>query len=161
MYDIIIAGGGIMGSATAYYLAKTDPTVKVAVVERDPTYARASTTLSMSNVRIQFSLKENIQISQYAFEVLDRFEDEMAVDGNQPKIYYHREGNLFLVDQNNEAQARRAYELQKSLGCRIEWWEPQKIKDAFELYETGGFSGGTYGPDDGHFVRQGTRGLNQ
>ncbi|MBW2584861.1 MAG: FAD-dependent oxidoreductase, partial [Deltaproteobacteria bacterium] len=65
-YDVIIIGGGIMGSATAYYLTKADPTLKVAVVERDPTYARASTTLSMSNVRIQFSLKENIQISQYA-----------------------------------------------------------------------------------------------
>ena len=150
-YDVIIVGGGIMGSATAYNLSKTDPTLKVAVVERDPTYARASTTLSMSNVRIQFSLKENIQISQYAFEALDRFEDEMAVDGSKPKIYYHREGNLFLVDESNEAQARRAYELQKSLGCRIEWWQPQKIKDAYELYETGSFSGGTYGPDDGHF----------
>jgi glycine/D-amino acid oxidase-like deaminating enzyme len=150
-YDVIIVGGGIMGSATAYNLSKTDPTLKVAVVERDPTYARASTTLSMSNVRIQFSLKENIQISQYAFEALDRFEDEMAVDGSKPKIYYHREGNLFLVDESNEARARRAYELQKSLGCRIEWWQPQKIKDAYELYETGSFSGGTYGPDDGHF----------
>ena len=59
-YDIIIIGGGIMGSATAYYLTQKDPTLKVAVIERDPTYARASTTLSMSNVRIQFSLKENI-----------------------------------------------------------------------------------------------------
>ena len=59
-YDIIIIGGGIMGSATAYYLTTADPTLKVVVVERDPTYARASTTLSMSNVRIQFSLKENI-----------------------------------------------------------------------------------------------------
>ncbi len=150
-YDIIIIGGGIMGSATAYYLTKTDPALKVAVVERDPTYARASTTLSMSNVRIQFSLKENIQISQYAFEVLDRFEDEMAVDGNKPKIYNHREGNLFMVDENNEAPARRAFELQKRLGCRIEWWTPQKIKEAFPLYDTGGFSGGTYGPADGHF----------
>ena len=150
-YDIIIIGGGIMGSATAYYLSKKDPSLKVAVIERDPTYARASTTLSMSNVRIQFSLKENIQISQYAFEVLDRFEDEMAVDGNKPKIYYHREGNLFLVDENNEAQARRAFDLQQSLGCRIEWWTPQKIKEAFPLYETGSFIGGTYGPDDGHF----------
>jgi len=151
IYDIIIIGGGIMGSATAYYLTKKDPSLKVAVIERDPAYARASTTLSMSNVRIQFSLKENIQISQYAFEVLDRFEDEMAVDGNKPKIYYHREGNLFLVDENNEAQARRAFDLQQSLGCRIEWWTPQKIKEAFPLYETGSFIGGTYGPDDGHF----------
>lgn len=150
-YDVIIIGGGIMGSATAYYLAKKDPSLKVAVIERDPTYARASTTLSMSNVRIQFSLKENIQISQYAFDVLKGFEDEMAVDGNKPKIYYHREGNLFLVDENNEAQARRAFDLQQSLGCRIEWWTPQKIKEAFPLYETGSFIGGTYGPDDGHF----------
>ena len=150
-YDVIIVGGAIMGSATAYYLTKADPTLKVAVIERDPTYARASTTLSMSNVRIQFSLKENIQISRYAFEVLDRFEDDMAVDGNNPRIYYHREGNLFLVDADNEARARDAFELQKSLGCRIEWWTPQKIKEAFPLYHTDGFLGGTHGPDDGHF----------
>jgi len=150
-YDVIIIGGGIMGSATAYYLTRKDPSLKVAVIERDPTYARASTTLSMSNVRIQFSLKENIQISQYMFEVLDRFENEMTVDGNKPKIYYHRQGNLFLIDENFEAQARRAFDLQKSLGCRIEWWTPQKIKEAFPLYETGRFIGGTYGLDDGHF----------
>ena len=150
-YDIIIIGGGIMGSATAYYLTKKDPTLAVAVIERDPTYARASTTLSMSNVRIQFSLKENIQISQYAFDALKRFEEEMAVDGNKPKIYYHREGNLFLVDENNETQAMGAFNLQQRLGCRIEWWTSPKIKEAFPLYETGSFIGGTYGPDDGHF----------
>ncbi len=151
IYDVIIIGGGIMGSAAAYYLTKMDPTLKVAVVERDPTYARASTTLSMSNVRIQFSLKENIQISQYAFEVLERFEDEMVVDGREPKIYFHRQGNLFLVDENSRVQAKQAFDLQKGLGCRIEWWTPQQIKERFPLYETDNFVGGTYGPDDGHF----------
>ena len=49
------------------------PGLKVAVVERDPTYARASTTLSMSNVRIQFSLKENIQIFPVRLPGLRRF----------------------------------------------------------------------------------------
>ena len=70
-YDVIIVGGGIMGSATAYFLMKFDDNLKVAVVERDPSYTYASTTLSASNVRIQFSLKENIQISQYSFEFLE------------------------------------------------------------------------------------------
>src|SRR5512136_3206044 len=98
-YDVIIVGGGIMGSSTAYYLVKMDPKLKVAVVERDPTYERASTTLSMANIRIQFSLKQNVQISQYAFEVIDRFEEEMAVDEDKPNIAFHREGNLFLVDE--------------------------------------------------------------
>jgi len=107
-YDVIIIGGGIMGSATAYYLMKMDPALKVAVVERDPSYSRTSTTLSLSNVRIQFSLKENIRISQYTVEILDRFENEMAIADRRPKIYYHREGNLFLVDRQNQRAAKKA-----------------------------------------------------
>ncbi len=152
VYDVIITGGGIMGSATAYYLTKADPALKVAVVERDPTYARASTTLSMSNVRIQFSLKENIQISLYAFEVLKRFEEEMAVGVERPKIYFHQEGNLFLVGAENQAAAQKAFDLQRSLGCRIEWWPQAQIRERYPLYEPGeDIVGATYGPDDGHF----------
>ena len=80
-FDIIIIGGGIMGSATAYYLISADPTLKIAVVERDPTYERASTTLSMANVRTQFSLRENVQISQYTIRILKSFEEDMVVNG--------------------------------------------------------------------------------
>ena len=150
-YDVVIIGGGIIGSACAYYLLKAEPTLKLAVIERDPSYSRSSTTLSMSNVRIQFSLKENIQISQYTFEVLERFEDEMAVEDNRPKVYFHREGNLFLVDKRNQAAAEIAFNLQKELGCRIEWWSAQKIQQNFPLYEPGNLIGGTYSPDDGYF----------
>jgi len=149
-YDVIIVGGGIMGSATAYNLMKVDNTLKVAVVERDPSYARASTTLSLSNVRIQFSLKENIQISRYTLECLAGFEDEMTIEDRRPKIYHHREGNLFLVDHENQRAAEAAFELQKKLGCRIEWWSPEEIRQHYSLYEPGNLVGGTYGPDDGH-----------
>lgn len=45
--DAIIVGGGIMGCAVAYNLLKRDTTLKMAVVERDPTYSQASTTLSL------------------------------------------------------------------------------------------------------------------
>jgi glycine/D-amino acid oxidase-like deaminating enzyme len=149
-YDVVIVGGGIMGSAVAYYLMKADSSLKLAVVERDPSYARSSTTLSMSNVRIQFSLEENIRISQYTFEILAQFEDEMTIEDRRPKIYYHREGNLFLVDHQNQRRAEKSFELQKKLGCRIEWWSPEKIKQHYSLYEPGNLIGGTYGPDDGH-----------
>ena len=54
-YDVVIVGGGIMGSSTAYSLMSADNKLKVAVVEMDPIYTRASTTLSMANVRIQLA----------------------------------------------------------------------------------------------------------
>ncbi|MGD2186306.1 MAG: FAD-binding oxidoreductase [Desulfobacterales bacterium] len=150
-YDVIIVGGGIMGSAIAYYLIKADPDIRVAVVERDPSYTNASTTLSMSNVRIQFSLKENIQISQYTFEVLKSFEEEMAVDDHQPKISFHQEGNLFLVDKACHDSAERAYKLQKSLNCKVQWWSTEKIKKQYPLYAPKAYIGGTFGPEDGYF----------
>ncbi|MCP5107266.1 MAG: FAD-binding oxidoreductase [bacterium] len=155
MYDVIIIGGGIIGCAAAYYLIRADDTLSIVVVEKDPTYSLASTTLSLANVRIQFSLRENILISRYAADVLKTFDDVMAVEGVKPGIHYRREGNLFLVkkDRGKIAAAEKALSLQKDLGCGVDWWPPEKIKKEFPLYEfteAGGLEGGTFGPDDGH-----------
>jgi glycine/D-amino acid oxidase-like deaminating enzyme len=150
-YDVVIVGGGIMGSSTAYSLMSADNKLKVAVVEMDPIYTRASTTLSMANVRIQFSLKQNIQISQYAFEVLERFEETMAVSEDKLNIAYRREGNLFLIDENGRSVAKDTLALQKSLDGRVDWWSPEKIKQHYPLYDMSGLVGGTFGPQDGHF----------
>ena len=150
-YDVIIVGGGIMGSATAFYLMLADRQLKVAVVERDPTYSQASTTLSAANVRIQFSLPENIQISQYTVEVLENFEDAMAVEGVKPRVYFRQEGNLFLVDENGRTTAEKALARQQHLGCQVAWWSPQKIEEQYPLYNTAGLTGGTFGSQDGHF----------
>ena len=139
-----------MGSATAYHLMKADATLKVAVVERDAAYTQASTTLSMSNVRIQFSLKENVQISLYAIQVLKRFEEDMAVADQKPRIYHRQEGNLFLVDAAEETAARGAFEMQKDLGCQVQWWSPQTIKEHYPLYEPDTLVGGTFSPGDGY-----------
>ncbi len=150
-YDVIIIGGGVMGSATAFYLMHADRRLKVAVIEKDPTYARASTSLSMANARIQFSLKENIQISQYALDVLENFEQTMAVDDDRPHIAYRREGNLFLVDKIGVPGARKALALQQALGCRVTWWTPDDVRAHCPLYDPAGLAGGTFGADDGHF----------
>ncbi len=146
-----IIGGGIMGSATAFSLADADPSLKVVVVERDPAYTRASTTLSMANARIQFSLRQNIEISQYAFKVLERFEQEMTVEDISPAVSFRREGNLFLADEAGEPVARQNLERQQGLGCRVEWWDPATIRGRYPLYRPEDLAGGTFGPDDGHF----------
>lgn len=149
-YDIVIVGGGIMGSSTAYHLMKTAPGLRVAVIEMDRTYSRASTTLCMANARIQFSFRPNVQISQYAFEVLENFEEEMAIDGVAPSIRFRREGNLFLVNEETKAPAEEALKMQQELGCDIEWWSPEKIRERFPLYNPEGYVGGSFGPKDGH-----------
>lgn len=149
-YDVIIVGSGVMGSSTAYHLTLAQSSLKVAVIERDPSFEFASSTLSMANVRIQFSLKENIQISQFALEFLTDFSEAMEVEGEAPEIGFHHEGNLFLVDEAGEAEARKSLKMQREMGCEVEWWSPAKIREVYPLYDTAGIVGGTFGPRDGH-----------
>ena len=69
IYDIIVIGGGIIGSSIAYNLANDGFDGKILVIEKDPSYEFASTSLSAGGVREQFSLPENIKISQYGLNI--------------------------------------------------------------------------------------------
>lgn len=147
--DIVIVGGAVMGSATAYHLARLDPSLRVVVVEKDPTYRYSSTLRSDGNVRIQFHLEENIRISQYAFEVLETFGDDMAVGGFRPDPTPRHQGNLFLASESEEASARRGLERQLSLGCEVEWLEAEEVARRHPPYAGNGYSGGTFAQIDG------------
>jgi glycine/D-amino acid oxidase-like deaminating enzyme len=148
-YDVIIAGGGVMGCATAYYLLRSDNKLKVAIIEKDPTYARASTTLSDGNIRIQFNLKENIQISQYGLQVLENFAEEMAVGDDRPDVAFRRQGDLFLFDENGRHAAEKGFALQGRLGCEIEWLSPDEVKQRYPLLDMRSCAGGTFGRNEG------------
>ena len=152
-FDIAVLGGGIMGASTAYNLIKADPKLKIAIIEKDPSYQFASTALSMTNARIQFSLKQNVEISKYAFEVLDNFEEEMEVDGRKPRIDLRHEGNLFMVTPEIKTHALEAFNMQKELGCSVEWWGLDKVREVYPLYEPDReeYEAATFGGKDGHF----------
>ncbi len=149
-YDVVIAGGGLMGSSVAYHLMAAEPHLKLAVVERDPTYTQASTPLSLGGVRIQFSLKENILMSLYALHCLSYFDEEMAVNGERPFINFRQEGYLFLIDSSGRTLAEKSLGLQSDLGGKVEWWTPEKIKTQFPFLSVDGLVGGTFGPQDGY-----------
>ena len=151
LYDVIIVGGGVMGCATAYYLTIGSPDLKVVVIEKDPTYTHASSTLSLANARIQFSLAANVRISQYTFSLLENFDSQMACDGYQPAVSYRREGNLFIVTEPMRPTAMDNLNMQKKLGCRVQWLSPALIAQHYPLYKIDDIAGATFGPQDGHF----------
>ena len=95
---IVIVGGGVIGSAIASF-ALADPAFrgKVTVVERDPTYARASSALSASSIRQQFSTAINVEIGRYGIEFMRRIGDALAVGGERPDIGLVEPGYLFLA----------------------------------------------------------------
>ena len=148
-YDVIVIGGAAMGAATAFYLTLLDESVDVAVIERDTTYARSSTVLSEGNVRVQFNLEENIRISQYAFEVLATFADDMTVGEMRPEVSARHQGNLFLSDAAGQDAAMAGLATQQHLGCDVEWLAAAEIHARWPAYGAEGVVGGTFGSRDG------------
>ena len=148
-FDVIMAGGGVMGCATAYYLLQADPTLKVAIVEMDPEYKYNSTVLSDGNLRLQFNLKENILISLYGLERLKTFSEDMAVGDWRPDVYFRQQGNLFLADEENKEEAKAGLAQQQRMNCDVTWLEPAEIKARFPLYDETKIAGGTFGRLDG------------
>src|SRR5918994_448580 len=78
-YDVVIVGGGAVGSSTAYWLSRELGTrASILVVERDSSYEFSSTALSTSAIRQQFSNPINVEISQFGIEVIRSFPELMA-----------------------------------------------------------------------------------
>ena len=75
---VVVIGGGVIGSAAAMHLALGG--AGVTVVERDPTYAAASSSLSASGIRQQYSQPVNIALGQYGVSFLRDAAAHLSVD---------------------------------------------------------------------------------
>ncbi|SLN26625.1 NAD(P)/FAD-dependent oxidoreductase [Oceanibacterium hippocampi] len=96
--DIVIVGGGVIGSAVAYFLkGPARFPGRVTVVERDASYSEGSTARSAGSIRQQFSTPENIRMSQFGHAFLGSLQEHLGVDGDPVDIGFHAAGYLFLA----------------------------------------------------------------
>ena len=143
--QVVIAGGGVIGSSIAYFLRLSDPTISVTVIERDPTYAKSSSALSAASIRQQFSTPLSIQMSLYGIDFLRHIGDRLQVDGSKPSIDLHEGGYLFLATPGGEATLRENHALQTSLGADIALLAPDALKEKFPWLNVDDLAAGTYG----------------
>jgi len=132
-YDVVIVGGAVIGSAVAYYLAANpDFDGSVLVIERDPTYLKAATSLSSSSIRTQFSNPINVKISQYGSEVIRNFGEMMQVEGDRPDLGFHSGGYLFLANTPEQVRIlKENHEAQVSCGADVVLWNRDELANAF------------------------------
>ena len=97
-YDIVIIGGGVSGSSTAYFLA-THPSFSgsILVIEREPTYEHSPSARATGGFRQQFSTAENIQIGLFGAHFIKNIADYLSVDDEVPDVGFREEGYLLLA----------------------------------------------------------------
>jgi len=155
-FDIIIIGGGIMGSSIAYHLANDGFKCTVAVFEKDSTYEFSSTTLSAGGVREQFSTEVNIRISQYSIDFYEKFDEAMAVNGEKAHAEFRQRGYLFLASETNWPLIEKNYHFQKRLGANVNLLSVEEALKIIPHLNPKGLVGASFGRKDGYLDPYGT-----
>lgn len=155
-FDILIIGGGIMGSSIAYHLKKDGFEGTVAVFEKDSTYEFSSTTLSAGGVREQFSTEVNIRISQYSIDFYEKFDEAMAVNGEKAHAEFRQRGYLFLASETNWPLIEKNYHFQKRLGANVNLLSVEEALKIIPHLNPKGLVGASFGLKDGYLDPYGT-----
>jgi len=152
--DVVIIGGGVIGTSIAYHLAKMGAQNTV-VLERESMLGTGSTGKCAGGIRQQFSTEVNIRLSMESVRFFENFREELDADPE-----FRQNGYLFLATTEEEVTAfQQNVALQRSLGLKVEILSPPEAKDLVPALNVEDVLLATYCPTDGyadpHSVLQG------
>jgi glycine/D-amino acid oxidase-like deaminating enzyme len=148
-YDVVIVGGGVMGSAVAYFLRAEGFAGRVLVLERDLTYRHASSGLSVGGIRQQYGTAINIQLSRASLSFYERFPEQMEVRGDRPDIAFRQRGYLFLGDAARWPIMQRWHRVQREHGVEAVLLAPEEARALVPDLSLDGIHGASFGWRDG------------
>lgn len=143
--DVVIVGGGIVGSSIAYHLTEAGCR-NVLILEREAHQGKGSTGKSMGGVRAQFTTPVNIQMSLYSIPFYAAFDERLGHPAG-----YRPQGYLFVATKPSHLQYLEANQrLQKSLGLKdVRIVRKAEIVEMVPQLRSDDILGGSFCPSDG------------
>lgn len=140
--DAIIIGGGIIGAATGYYLAKRG--LKVFVLERKFPCA-GSTGRCIGGIRAQFTHDLTIRVMLKSIKMFQELDEELETD-----VEWYAGGYLFLAFDESKANSfKQAIEIQRRYGLKVDFISPDECCQVVPGLNREGLLGGAWCPTDG------------
>lgn len=142
---MVIIGGGVTGSATAYFLAAGKFDGSILVVERDPRYTDTPSARATGGIRQQFSTPENIRIGLFGAEFVKNIDKYLSVEGEVPAVDFQERGYLILASEHALSIMRENHAVQRRIGADVVYQTNQELSARFPWINSGGLAGGFLG----------------
>lgn len=141
--EVVILGGGIMGTSIAYHLAEAGIR-NIVLIERN-TLGSGSSAKPLGGVRATFSDPGNIRLGQRSLEAYERFHEKFRRD-----IGLRQVGYLFLCRTEAELyEVEASTHIQNSLGGSSRMVSPDEAKRINPFLDPSVLLGASYSPRDG------------
>jgi glycine/D-amino acid oxidase-like deaminating enzyme len=142
--DVVVVGGGVVGTSAAYHLAAAGAR-RVLLLEREGSLGTGSTGACAGGFRHQFSSEVNIRLSLASIPMILSFQETHGVP-----LDVRQDGYLFLVRGDDAWRSfEAAADLQRRLGVDVRLLRPDEAADLMPGIDVEGVVGATFCPDDG------------
>jgi glycine/D-amino acid oxidase-like deaminating enzyme len=126
--DVVIVGGGVVGSSVAWHLREYGFTGRFVIVERDRSYQRASSFLAMGGIRQQFCTAVTVRMVQHSVRFWKQFDARMGTPDRRPNAWFRQRGYLFLADAATAPALLKRYELERRAGAAVQMLSPDDVR---------------------------------
>ena len=141
--EIVIIGGGIMGLAIAYNLAKLG-VGDIVVVDRSYLCGGASGR-NGGGVRAQWSSEANVRLMQESIRMCREFAREMKIN-----VWFRQGGYLFLTrDEEKRRALEKSVKVQNDCGLATRMLTPKEAKEIVPELDISGLTAASFNADDG------------
>lgn len=148
--DVVIVGGGVVGSSAAWHLRQDGFAGRILIVERDPTYRRASSFLAMGGIRQQFCTPVTVQMVQFSVRLWKTFDQQLGTPGARPRAWFRQRGYLFLANAATSAAWMKRYEDERRAGAVVQLLSLDEIRQIAPDLFLDDILFGVLGPEDGY-----------
>ena len=148
--DVVIIGGGVVGSSAAWRLREDGVTGRIVVVERDRSYARASSFLAMGGIRQQFAASVCVRMVQHSVALWRSFDTRLRTATHTPHAWFRQRGYLFLADDTNAGTLAAREAAQADAGAVQQRLSIDEIRALVPGLALDDIHFGLFGPEDGY-----------
>ena len=142
--DVVIIGGGCMGTSVAYHLTRLGMK-DIVLVEREQLLGMGSTGRNAGGVRHQFSNEANVKLSIESIRLFEHFKEEVGYE-----IDFRQDGYLFLISNEDDlAHFRNSVEMQRRHGVEVDLLTPVEAQRLARGLEVDGVLAATFCAADG------------
>ena len=138
-----IVGGGIVGSAIAYFLREVGYSAPVTVYEPDPSYETTSTFRSAAAIRQQFNLGINVAMSRFSAGFYSELDQRLRGRGSD--IGFSSVPYLILAAKGGFDRLREAHARQVEVGADVDLLHARDLLQRFPWLNVDDLDGATVG----------------